>query len=217
MNRTLRSHGRSWPGLARWFGGCVLALTLTTAPDALAGVRAQLEAFAEGLDSLTGRFEQITVDETGRVVEEASGRLEYLAPNRFRWDYEVPFPQQIVADGERLWHYDESLEQVTVRPQPAPEQSPLLVMMQPELLERYYRLAADDERSVLEFVPLDESADFERARLHFDDGVPGRLEFTDSFGQQTRIELLSLQRNPGLPADRFSFEVPDGIDLLEGY
>ena len=104
------------------------------APAQQADARTLLDAFADDLTSLTAEFTQVTVDGRDEVVEQSAGRMAFEAPEKIRWDYLEPFPQVLIADGERLWHYDEALEQVTVRPQPAPEDSPMLVLTRPDLL-----------------------------------------------------------------------------------
>jgi len=181
-------------------------------PDA----RALLDDFARGLDSLSAEFSQITVDGRDEVVEESYGRMYFQAPDLIRWDYLEPFPQVIVADGEQLWHYDESLEQVTVRPQPAPGDSPMLVLTRPELLEKFYRILPSDRPDQLRFEPLADQAEIEMARLTFRDGKPATLDLFDPFGQSTRLTLSDIERNPEIDPSVFEFEVPEGADVLEG-
>jgi outer membrane lipoprotein carrier protein len=200
--------------IMHWLTASLLAASLAVTGQENALER--LDAFAEGLDTLSGRFEQTTLDADGAVTEEASGEFYFTRPDRFRWDYDEPFPQQIVADGEKMWHYDESLEQVSVRDQPAADESPLLVIMRPELLQRFYRVSDSDGDS-FEFVPRSDNAEIEQGRIEFEDGAPVLLELLDRFGQVTRLRLLDLERNPELSADRFEFEVPPGVDVLEGY
>lgn len=178
--------------------------------------RALLDEFARDLTSLSADFSQITVDSRDEVVEESAGEMRFASPDRIRWDYLEPFPQVIVADGEQLWHYDEALEQVTVRPQPAPEESPMLVLTRPDLLETFYRILPSDDPNVLRFEPLSDEAGIEMARLTFVDGLPSTLDLFDPFGQSTRLTLMNIERNPELDADEFNFEVPDGVDVLEG-
>jgi len=194
--------------LAAW----LLPAGVAAQPDA----RVLLDEFARGLDSLTADFTQITVDGADEVVEESSGRLYFQAPDRIRWDYLEPFPQQIVADGEQLWHYDEALEQVTVRPQPAPENSPMLVLTRPELLGEFYRILPSDRPDQLRFEPLAEQSDIEMARLTFRHGTPKTLDLFDPFGQSTRLTLDNIERNPDIDPGVFEFEVPEGADVLEG-
>jgi len=45
------------------------------------------------------------------------GSFAFVRPLRFRFDYQKPFPQTIVADGQTLWLYDADLAQVTARKQ----------------------------------------------------------------------------------------------------
>ena len=190
----------------------VFSLPAVAQPDA----RALLDDFARGLDSLSAEFSQITVDGSDEVVEESRGRMYFQAPDLIRWDYLEPFPQVIVADGEQLWHYDESLEQVTVRPQPAPGDSPMLVLTRPELLEKFYRILPSDRPDQLRFEPLADQAEIEMARLTFRDGKPATLDIFDPFGQSTRLTLTDIVRNPDIDPSVFEFEVPEGVDVLEG-
>ena len=178
--------------------------------------RVLLDDFARGLDSLTAEFSQITIDGSDEVVEESSGRMYFQKPDLIRWDYLEPFPQVIVADGKQLWHYDESLEQVTVRPQPAPGDSPMLVLTRPELLEKFYRILPSNRPDQLRFEPLADQAEIEMARLTFRDGKPATLDLFDPFGQSTRLTLSAIRRNPDIDPDVFEFEVPEGADVLEG-
>ncbi len=195
----------------------IVAAMLVFASSAWADARSQLDAFAQGLETLSGEFKQVTIDDSGRVIEEVHGQLYFSRPDLFRWNYGEPFPQQLVADGEKLWHYDESLDQVTVRDQPDAGESPLLVLTRPELLDRFYEVRPGGDDQVLEFLPLAEDAEFELARIHFSDGLVDLLELHDQFGQLTRIELRDLQRNPSLDPEVFSFTPPEGVDVLEGY
>lgn len=185
---------------------------------ALADARDALDRFAEELETLSASFRQVIFDSDGFALEESEGELYFQAPDRFRWDYEEPFPQQLVADGQRLWHFDEALEQVTVREQPEAGESALLVLTRPEMLEEFYRIEPTASADELHFVPLDAEAGFERASLRFVDGVPAILEFTDRLvGQITVVELGDVERNPALDDDLFRFEPPPGVDVLEGY
>lgn len=199
--------------IMEWLTALMLAVSANGAPQ---DGRAQLDAFAENLETLSGRFEQVTVDAEGEVTEESSGELYYSRPDRFRWSYAEPFPQEIVADGEQLWHYDVSLEQVTVREQPGAAESPLLVLTRPELLDRFYRVTTSG-REMIEFEPLEDETDIVQGRLYFRDGLPRQLELEDSFGQLTRLRLFKLERNPTLDPELFEFSVPEGVDVLEGY
>jgi outer membrane lipoprotein carrier protein len=49
----------------------------------------------------------------------STGQFAFARPNRFRFDYQTPYAQTIVADGKTLWFYDHDLAQVTVSSQAA--------------------------------------------------------------------------------------------------
>ena len=76
---------------------------------------ARVDAYLGSLRTLSAAFVQVVQDKQGQVTERATGQLSISRPNRFRWDYQQPYAQTIVADGKKLWLYDPDLDQVTVR------------------------------------------------------------------------------------------------------
>lgn len=62
-----------------------------------------------------GAFRQRVVDRSGKLVNEAEGIFAFRRPGAFLWNYEKPWKQQVVSDGQTLWLYDEDLMQVTVK------------------------------------------------------------------------------------------------------
>ena len=75
-----------------------------------------LRRFFTEVNTFSARFTQVVLDDRLSPIQESSGTLWIARPDKFRWDYEKPYEQQIVADGQRLWVYDAGLEQVSVRP-----------------------------------------------------------------------------------------------------
>lgn len=72
-----------------------VAAAAPTADDALKS----LQRFFNQVDSYTAAFHQDRLDEGGKPVEESTGRLWIQRPNKFRWNYDKPYRQQIVGDG----------------------------------------------------------------------------------------------------------------------
>src|SRR5699024_5565178 len=66
----------------------------------------ELESYFQSVRTLQGEFEQLTKDESGAVIEHAHGSMSIQRPDRFRWSYDEPFEQEIIADGSKLWVYD---------------------------------------------------------------------------------------------------------------
>lgn len=79
---------------------------------------AQLEAFLSHVSAAEGAFRQRVVDRSGKLVNEAEGIFAFRRPGAFLWNYEKPWKQQVVSDGQTLWLYDEDLMQVTVKKSP---------------------------------------------------------------------------------------------------
>lgn len=196
-----------------------LALTSIASSALAADPRAVLESFTRDLKGLDGRFVQRVFDANGELTEETRGRVALSAPRQFRWEYEAPFPQLIVADGDHVWVYDPDLEQVQVRKQSHEEQqSPLTALIDPTELERQFSVTGADAKDGLDWVVLTpkdpETAQIASARLGFANGGLGRMEMSDALGQRTEIAFDGWRRNPGFAADTFRFDPPTGVDVI---
>ena len=200
----------------RWLFAAVALL----AGVAHAGAREQLDSFTKGLTGLDGQFTQQVLDESGRVRESSSGRVALSAPRLFRWEYEKPYPQLIVADGKTVWVYDPDLEQVSRRPQGSAEQdSPLAALIDPARLDRDYLVEDAGESDGLQWLVLRpkqgaEDAPFQSARLRMASRGLSRMESVDALGQRTRISFSGWKRNPGFERGTFVFSPPAGVDVV---
>jgi len=185
-----------------------------------AGAREQLAAFTRNLSALEGQFNQQVLDETGHLREESSGRVALSVPRLLRWEYLVPYPQLILADGSDVWVYDPDLEQASRRPQGSSAQdSPLLVLTDPARLEREYQIEQTKPQSGLDWLILSpknnpDEAGFQRAWLGFDASGLVRMDIEDALGQHTRITFSGWTRNPTFAADTFRFIPPEGVDVI---
>jgi outer membrane lipoprotein carrier protein len=211
---------------------CLLAASLAIATASLAQAQAaapasasarparvQLDAFTRGLKGLDAGFSQQVFDPNGRKSDSSSGTVRMSAPRQFRWEYRVPAPQLIVADGDHIWIYDPELEQVTVRRQSLEEQdSPLSVLIDPTELDRQYRVSEGGRSAGLDWLVLQprqaEDAPFQKARLGFGAKGLARMELTDGLGQRTVITFGAWKRNPAFPAGTFRFTPPKGVDVV---
>ena len=199
-----------------------IAAALLLAGPALAHAgpaRDRLESFAKGLDALRGDFVQQVYDVEGRLDETSEGSLALQAPRRFRWSYEAPYPQLIVADGDNVWIHDQDLEQVTVKKQSLEEaQSPLTVLTDLAQLDRDYTVTESGEKDGLQWltlVPKADEAPFREARLGFDaDSKLGRMVLEDTLGQRNEIAFAHWEANPTLDAATFRFVPPEGVDVV---
>ena len=68
--------------------------------------------FSSTMFSFSADFTQTVYDSDSVALQESTGRVELLRPGKFRWVYNEPSRQVIVADGLSLWVYDEDIAQV---------------------------------------------------------------------------------------------------------
>lgn len=199
-------------------------LALLAGPSWAAGLQS-LEAFIQNVQSGRTDFTQ-TVTTPAREgqetrVKKSSGRFAFQRPGRFRFDYEKPFEQVIVADGDMLWLYDMDLNQVTQRPQAQVlAQTPAALIAAATGLheiEADFELSdAPDDKGLqwVKAVPRTADGMLQEVRVGFDGDALAALEIIDGFGQRSLLEFSGVEVNPALPADTFDFKVPDGADVL---
>ena len=177
-----------------------------------------LRAFLNQTTSATAQFAQTVMDKDLKVLQKASGTMQFSRPGKFRWEYRKPYEQSIVGDGARLWIYDKDLNQVTTRPlDRALGASPAALLAGSNEIEQNYALSEDGRQEGLEWVeavPKARDTAFERIRLGFGKNGLESMELRDQFGQVTVIRFSSLVRNPAIPAEVFRFAPPPGADVI---
>ena len=199
---------------------CILALLASTGAAAAPGAGEQrMQAFLDEVDSLRATFTQSLFDERKALLETSRGVMYLSRPDRFRWEYAEPFPQLIVSDGERVWIHDPDLEQVTVRPAAgAIGNSPAVLLSSRRPVRESFVVREIGERDGLLRVglsPLEEGAAFAEVRLGFDAEDLRVMELEDNFGQTTVLVFESIERNPALDPELFTFVPPPGVDVVD--
>lgn len=204
-----------FPSLSSWLLRIALALLLGAGP-ALADT--PVPRYFRDLASLTADFRQTVYDPKGQPAQVSSGQVWMQKPGRFRWDYREPTRQLIVADGSRLWIYDEGLEQVTVRKLDAAlGATPLALLSGAAPIDEAFKVGAARNRDGLtwtELTPKAEASDFRLLRVGFQGDRLAAIELEDAFGGRTRLVFEHLQRNAAIDAERFRFVPPKGVDVI---
>jgi chaperone LolA len=194
----------------------LFALALTGA--AHAGGVERLKAFIAGAKTAEADFTQTVADKSGRVTQEASGKMAFARPGKFRWDYAAPYEQVIVSDGVKLWLYDADLDQVTVKSLgDVIAGTPAALLAGDNAIEKYFSLKNAGEGGGLEWLeatPKNRDTTFERIRMGFKGDVLVQMELFDFFGQRTTLRLSRFARNPAIAPSRFKFTPPKGADVI---
>lgn len=178
----------------------------------------RLHQFVGEVNTFQAMFIQTVLDPEGNIIEEADGEFLLSRPGKFRWNYDTPYAQQIVADGNRIWFYDEDLEQITVKSQDETlADTPAGLLSGKSLPEDTYHIKIIDKADNLQWVeltPKDDENNYQRVQLGFDNTGLQKMLMTDAFDQRTQLQFSDVQINPTINASRFDFTPPAGVDVV---
>ena len=178
----------------------------------------RLRAFVRETQTARTQFTQTVVDKNGRAMKSANGTFELSRPGKFRWNVEKPYKQLLVGDGQRVWIFDEDLNQVVVRKVgEALGGTPAALLSGNQDVERAFEwkdLPAADGLEWLGATPISKEAAFTEIRLGFDAKGLAAVEIVDAFGQKSLVRFSNFERNPKFAPDTFRFTPPTGADVI---
>jgi len=179
----------------------------------------QLKSFLKTSAALSADFKQVSIDNAGRASKPSTGKFYLSRPGKFRWNYQKPFVQEIVANGGNVWFYDADLEQVTSKKlDDSLGSTPALLLTGEVNVEEKFKLedqGRDEDMQWVRLSPKDEDSGFKYILIGLNNGQLGGMELSDNFGQLTRIYFSNIQINPTLDSGLFIFKVPKGADVFE--
>lgn len=176
-----------------------------------------LRAFARDVKSGRANFSQTVSSPDGAKKKISSGSFEFSRPNRFRFAYSKPFEQLIVSDGQKVWLHDIDLNQVSVRLLDQALGSTPAALLAGGTLERDFELSALPARDGLEWVlakPRAKDGTVAELRVGFRGKDLAALEIVDAFGQRSVLQFSAVQQGVAVPAERFRFVPPAGVDVI---
>jgi outer membrane lipoprotein carrier protein len=186
--------------------------------DDLQRGQAALEAFLDGVRSLTADFKQELYSADQRLLETETGTFSLERPNRFRWSYVEPTELLVVGDGEKLWMYDVDLAQVTVAPlDETAASSPAMLLSGDRGIRDAFDVVqtyALDGLDWVKLAPKADASDFVSVLIAFEGNTPRRLELVDGLNQVTRIFFTNVAVNPDIADSTFDFRPPAGVDVI---
>ena len=178
----------------------------------------QLKTFLAKTHSLTADFKQVLLNEAGNPAQTSFGLLYLQRPGKFRWDYQKPFQQQIIATGGKVWFYDTELEQVTVKKlDESVGSTPALLLSGDISLEDNYIMegqGAEGDMQWIKLLPKNQDSSFKYLVIGLEKGQLSGMELSDNFGQLTRIYFSNIKNNPSVDAKLFEFKAPKGVDVF---
>lgn len=211
--------------MKRWWIVGLAALVLPAWADGLKSLEQFLQTARSGRASFTQTVTAPARDGQAARTRTSTGRFAFQRPGRFRFDYQRPFEQSLVADGQTLWLYDVDLNQVTARPQAqALGATPAgLITSAADLraLRAEFTLQNAPDQDGLQWVqasPKSADGQLQSVRVGLRMGEPGPeltvLEILDSFGQRSVLAFSKIEVNPALAPEVFAFKPPAGADVV---
>ena len=178
----------------------------------------ELTDYLNNLYTFQANFTQSVFAANNQAKQKSKGLIIVKSPNNFYLEYNEPYKLLYVADGKKLWSYDEDLEQVVVKEQGnLLINTPAMLLGNPKDLTRSYRI---EKTGVVEgwlwfeLTPKKDNSNFETVGLAFDGAELIAMEMRDNFGQTTRLEFNKVIKNPSLTKNQFKFVPPEGVDVI---
>jgi len=193
--------------MKKWLALAMCSFSVFAAPKDVLSERLSLT------DGFSAKFEQQVVSPDGDVVMEGNGVVDIARPSLFRWETLAPDENLLVTDGESLWYYSPFIEQVTIYNQEqAMEQTPFVLLTRNRASDwdAYQVEQADD---VFTLTPTAVESNQGQFQITINSkGVVKGFNVIEQDGQKSLFSFNNVdQQKP--PMDRFSFEVPDGVEV----
>ena len=202
----------------RSFAAAVAALCLFAAAGAHADPVATLRDFVREVKSGKSGFTQTVVSPDGARRKTSTGSFEFQRPNRFRFVYEKPFEQQIVADGDKVWIWDKDLNQASSRRIASALGATPAAILAGGSLDGDFALSNLPPRDGLEWVearPKAADSAFKSVRIGFRGTALSAIDIVDAFGQTSLLRFTDFLANAPVGAERFRFVPPAGAAVIE--
>jgi outer membrane lipoprotein carrier protein len=160
------------------------------------------------------------------IIDQASGKVYIKYPGKMRWEYERPDRQIFVTDGEKLWVYRPTDNQVQVGKAPSFFSSGkgASFLSDISLIREKFDISLkkgdrdeNDPFFYLKLIPREKTLDIAEILLMVSKQSwdVAQIITVDLYGDENRIDLLNFAFGAKLDDSLFSFEIPEGADVLQ--
>ena len=204
------------------FSTAIICLSLClSSMIALAGEGERLlDKFIVETKTMSANFSQSLRTSDGELLQESTGQFYLQKPGRFRWNYMLPYAQEIVSDGENIWIYDVDLQQVTVQKQSiALSNTPMALIQDKISVDAAFDIKPLDEKNGVYRLLLaskSETTDFKNIILGVSENGLQFMQLKDQFDQDTDIVFSDTKVNGEIDSATFIFKAPEGTDIFGG-
>lgn len=196
----------------------ILMLILTHTAFAQSAAE-KLNGMLAGIQTLRANYVQTTTDPRFNKSKTQSGSAILRRPKMFRWYIEKPYHQLLVADGEKLYIYDEDLAQVTIQPlgNSLKDTPALLIVGDTAQIEEHFtvhEISSDAFNVTFKLIPKDDSALLKAVVISFTGSALTKLWMQDNLDQIINITFTQVSLNDPLSQDLFRFKIPKNVDVI---
>jgi outer membrane lipoprotein carrier protein len=168
-------------------------------------------------------FFQVSTIKAMEITDTASGKAFFKRPGRMRWEYEMPDPQIIISDSKTLWIYRPDDNQVMIGSSPSffGDGKGACFLSDMKLIRQKFSIILEKKEDygyhVLKLLPKEKTFDvsviyLSVSAMTFD---VFRIVTHNSYGDETRIALSNIQFKLNLDDSMFSFQIPEGVEVLQ--
>ena len=174
-------------------------------------------------NNFEAEFIQESTVKAMQITDFASGKMFVRYPGKMRWEYEKPEKQVIITDGFKLWIYRPADNQVMTGSAPAffSDGKGASFLSDITLVRKKFHITLGESKDIffyeLKLKPLEKTLDVTDIRLSVTKNTFTviRVITYNSYGDENRIEFLNHKFKADLKDSLFSFQAPEGADVLQ--
>ncbi len=175
-------------------------------------------------DGFTARFTQQSTIKAMDITDTAEGNLLVKRPGMMRWEYEMPEEQIIITDGELLWIYRPVDNQVMIGEAPDyfGEGKGASFLSDIRKIRNNFDISIDTEKKdpeylILKLIPHRKKLDLASIYMAVskNDFQVDQVTTYNAYGDETMIRLYDYQFNQNIDDRVFTFEAPEGADVIQ--
>ena len=174
-------------------------------------------------NSFRAEFVQESTVKAMEITDFATGKIYVRYPGKMRWEYAKPEKQVIITDGLKLWIYRPADNQVMTGSAPAffSDGKGASFLSDIRLIRKKFTISLAESMDnffyELNLKPLEKTLDVTDIRMSVTKSTFTviRVITYNSYGDENRIEFLNHEFRADLKDELFSFETPEGADVLQ--
>ena len=193
---------------------CVVLSAISTVLNAQEmSARAALQLRLSNLDTFQSTFIQDVSSVSGELLQQASGTLSIAKPTYLNWQVSEPDETRLLSKDDVVYLIDPFLEQVSIFDLGKMiENNPLLLLLSDDMSQwENFTVIQQNQNNQKTFIVSAKSASamIQTLTLRFANTVLVGMSFVDAQQQNSRFIFPDAKMNVTLPAETFSYSVPD--------